>query len=76
MKVHYHQDWNPVPVTFEVLKKNEDGTVDIGHAGGEPVVTNCAITAEPVAGACTAVEDAPKDAPKIAPDSSSKTKKP
>ena len=63
MKVFYHQEWKPdSPTLFSVLKKNQDGTVDIGPEGGPAVVTNCKITSEPKFGSCTEVKEESKGA--------------
>lgn len=38
----YHQE-GKAPMAFAVLKEHEDGTIDIGPAGGAPVVTRCVV---------------------------------
>lgn len=64
-KVKYHPEAGR-EVEFDVLKKNENGTIDIGVAdgpGGKPllVVSGCEVTAEIKIGAATKIksEDAP-----------------
>lgn len=55
-RVHYHQEARD-PLEFAVLKEHGDGTLDIGPAGGEPVVTRCKVTPDPVNGSATLVKE-------------------
>lgn len=52
MLAHYHTEKN-APHRMHVLKRNADGTVDIGPENGPAIVTNCPVTADPVNGSCT-----------------------
>ncbi len=56
-KVFYHQEGRE-PKPFVVLSENKDGTINIGPADGEPVVTSALLLKEPRNGSCTAAEDA------------------
>jgi hypothetical protein len=48
----YHRTDGLPPRELEVLRKNADGTVDLGE-GEREVVTGCPVTDHPVAGSCT-----------------------
>ena len=52
--IYYPEDGRQVE--FDILKKNEDGTVDLAFEG-QSVVTSCAITELPTVGACVIAED-------------------
>ncbi len=52
----YHQEVGE-PVPFAVLEEYDDGTIDIGPEGGEPVVTRCTVLDEAKPGHATLVED-------------------
>lgn len=54
MKAHYHQHGKH-PQEYTVLKKHDDGTIDLGPEGGEPVVTRCPVAEEPVPGSATLI---------------------
>lgn len=54
MNVLYHTEGN-APLLLVVLKKNKDGTVNIGPDGGPAIVTNCPIVDEPKPGYATVV---------------------
>lgn len=43
-------------LTFDVIAKNDDGTVNLAYEG-EIVVSSCAVTTTPTIGACVMVED-------------------
>jgi len=53
-KAIYHPEAGRA-VEFDVLKKNNDGTVDLAFEG-QAVVTSCAVAELPVVGACVIVE--------------------
>lgn len=57
----YHQE-GKAPQPFAILKKHDDGTVDLGPADGAPVITRCKIVDAPSPGFAT-VEKAEKPAP-------------
>lgn len=54
----YYTEGN-APHLMDVLKKNANGTVDIGE-DNLPIVTNCPVVQAPANGSCTLAEDAPK----------------
>lgn len=58
MKALRHQI-NREPQTFDVLKKNEDGTVDLG-IGKELVIASCLVSESKAPGTCTLVADPAK----------------
>lgn len=71
MKALYHTEGNP-PLELTVLKKNKDGTVDIGPEGGVAVVTNCPLVAEAANGSASLIDESKPE--EIKPDESKKSK--
>jgi hypothetical protein len=63
-KVLYHQEARE-PKEFTVLKKHENGTLDIGPEGGPAVVTEVKVLDEPKPGYVTLIKEA-DDKPKAA----------
>jgi hypothetical protein len=59
MKALYHREANE-PQEFTVLKKNTDGTVDIGPENGAAIVTGCPVAKEAAPGFATLIEEAAK----------------
>lgn len=66
-QVTYHQEGGADRV-FTVLAERENGTVDIGPEGGEPVVTSCEIVDLPAIGKATLIADNPEMAEESAPE--------
>lgn len=63
--VLYHQEGRE-PKTFAVLAEHKDGTIDIGPAGGDPVVTSARVLDQPRFGFCTTVAESPTDGENLA----------
>ena len=71
-KAYYHREANPADELFIVAtRKTENGVflVDLARReNGEPIVTDCVVTEEPVFGSCTiAAPDAPQASEKGEP---------
>lgn len=56
MKALRHQH-DRQPQEFDVIKHNDDGTVDLGH-GKELVIGSCIVSDSPKPGTCTLVKEA------------------
>ncbi|WP_395753330.1 hypothetical protein [Prosthecobacter sp.] len=62
-KVLYHQEFRD-PKEFCILKKNPDGTLDVGPEGGPAVVTSVPVVTEPKNGHVTLLVVEEEEKPK------------
>ena len=63
-QVFYHQD-SKAPLLLDVIRKNSDGTFDLG-LDGSVVVSSCLVTETPAPGAATFTGGTPKASSKSA----------
>lgn len=58
MKAKYFNDTTTAPVVMEVVRDNNDGTVDLAHSATSPaVVTRCPVLVAAQEGCCMLVHD-------------------
>lgn len=59
----YHQPEGEGNRSFAILADHGDGTVDLGHEAGKPVVTRCRVTSEREIGSCTLDQSGAEEKP-------------